>query len=43
MCYSWSRSDDMFSFASSNIIGAIFFTFLSIFCWVAFNISYLLI
>ena len=35
MCYSWGKSDDMFSFASSNIIGAIFFTFLSIFCWVS--------
>ena len=34
MCYSWSKSDEMFSFASSNIIGAIFFTFLSIFSWV---------
>jgi len=34
MCYSWSKSDAMFSFASSNIIGAIFFTFLSIFCWI---------
>jgi len=33
MANSWRKSDDMFSFAKSNIIGAIFFAFLSVFCW----------
>ena len=32
---SWSKTEDIkFSFASSNIIGAIFFAFLSTFAWV---------
>lgn len=33
MANSWRQSDEMFSFAKSNIIGAIFFAFLSVFCW----------
>lgn len=33
MANSWRKSDEMFSFAKSNIIGAIFFAFLSVFCW----------
>jgi len=34
MCVAWSKTEDVkFSFASSNIIGAIFFAFLSIFAW----------
>ena len=35
MANSWRQSDEMFSFAKSNIIGAIFFAFLSVFCWVS--------
>lgn len=39
MCVAWSKTEDMkFSFASSNIYGAIFFAFLSIFAWVFKNI-----
>lgn len=35
MCIAWSKTEDIkFSFASSNIYGAIFFAFLSIFFWV---------
>jgi len=34
MCVAWSKTEDLkFSFASSNIIGAIFFAFLSVFAW----------
>jgi len=34
MCVAWSKTEEVkFSFASSNIIGAIFFAFLSIFAW----------
>jgi len=34
MCVAWSKTEDAkFTFASSNIIGAIFFAFLSIFAW----------
>lgn len=34
MCVAWSKTEDIkFSFASSNIYGAIFFAFLSIFAW----------
>ena len=37
MCIAWSKTDDVkFDFASSNIYGAIFFAFLSIFGWVSF-------
>ena len=39
MANSWRQSDEMFSFAKSNIIGAIFFAFLSVFCWVSNQIS----
>ena len=36
MCIAWSKTDDVkFDFASSNIYGAIFFAFLSIFGWVS--------
>lgn len=36
MCIAWSKTEDTkFSFASSNIIGAIFFAFLSVFAWVS--------
>ena len=35
MCVAWSKTEDIkFSFASSNIIGAIFFAFVSVFAWV---------
>ena len=38
MCVAWSKTEEVkFSFASSNIIGAIFFAFLSIFAWVKKN------
>merc|ERR1712012_719295 len=34
MCIAWSKTEEIrFSFASSNIYGAIFFAFLSIFAW----------
>jgi len=34
MCVSWSKTEDIkFTFASSNIIGAIFFAFASVFAW----------
>jgi len=34
MCVSWSKTQDIkFTFASSNIIGAIFFAFASVFAW----------
>ena len=32
---SWRKADTMFAFAQSNILGAIIFSFLSIFCWSA--------
>ena len=36
MCIAWSKTEDAkFDFASSNIYGAIFFAFLSIFGWVS--------
>ena len=36
MCIAWSKTEEIrFSFASSNIYGAIFFAFLSIFAWVS--------
>ena len=34
MTNAWRKSDEMFNFAKSNILGAIIFAFLSIFCWV---------
>ena len=38
MCVAWSKTEEIkFNFASSNIIGAIFFAFLSIFAWVKKN------
>merc|ERR1712072_1590513 len=33
MANSWRKSDEMFSFAKANIIGGIFFSFLSVFFW----------
>lgn len=35
MANSWRQSDEMFNFAKSNVIGAIFFAFLSILTWLA--------
>ena len=35
MANSWRQSDEMFNFAKSNVIGAIFFAFLSILTWVS--------
>lgn len=35
MANSWRKADTMFAFAHSNIVGAIFFAFISVFCWLA--------
>ncbi len=35
MCIAWSKTDEEFSYGSSNIIGAIFFALLSVGSWVS--------